>query len=477
MRIVIIGNGVAGIEAALTVRNREPDWDISIISEESDHFFSRTALMWVFCGQMRHKDIEPYERDLYERCRFKRIRARALGIDVDNKQVKIAGGIEPIPYDRLLIACGSRPRPGPWPNSDLRGIGNFVTMQNLEWFENEVHGGPATERAPRADAHFNTSTEDSPYQRAESAASNKGGQLSKNPTVIGGGLIGIEAVEVLLTAKRKPKFLIREEWFWPIAVEPKESAWITRRMREHGVDVLLEHNIDQFVADENGNVKSVKTDKGDFDTDLVVICIGVLPNTDWLKESKIDLHERGGIPVDGGLKTSTDDIWAAGDCALVKWFDGSQRPEQLWYTSRAQGRLVGRALCGDPVEYDRGLWFNSAKLMDIEYTTAGLVNFRVENEQNWYYEETGKVRSTTRITLVDKRVIGFNLLGRRWDHTVLLDWIRQRRSLEFVLDNIQKASFDTEFVPPLKIPSSARTQKLDGPAQNPFVRQETKLPF
>ena len=66
MKAVVIGNGIAGIEAALTIRGREPDWDVTIVSEESDHFFSRTALMWVVTGQLSHRCIEPHDRDLYE---------------------------------------------------------------------------------------------------------------------------------------------------------------------------------------------------------------------------------------------------------------------------------------------------------------------------------------------------------------------------------------------------------------------------
>ena len=67
--------------------------------------------------------------------------------------------------------------------------------------------------------------------------------------------------------------------------------------------------------------------------------------------------------------------------------------------------------------------------MDIEYTTVGLVNWSVEREQSWFYEEKGRVRSTTRIVVQDDRVVGFNLLGRRWDHSVLIRWLEQRRGL------------------------------------------------
>jgi len=197
MRIVIIGNGVAGMEAALAVRKRQPTWEVTLISEESDHFFSRTALMWVFSGQMSHRDIEPLERDAYERLGFRRVRARAIGIDPVNRRVPLAGGQRSIPYDRLLIASGSRPRPGPWPGGDARGVGHFVTLQDLDWYEREVHGGASRSGGPpRADAHAGTSTSDSPYRLREVAAERRG-QLARQLAVIGGGLIGIEAVEVL----------------------------------------------------------------------------------------------------------------------------------------------------------------------------------------------------------------------------------------------------------------------------------------
>jgi NADPH-dependent 2,4-dienoyl-CoA reductase/sulfur reductase-like enzyme len=452
MRIVIIGNGVAGIEAALAVRKREPHWDITVISEESDHFFSRTALMWVFSGQMSHQDIEPLERDAYQRLGFRRVRARATGIDTVNRRVSLAGNQEPIAYDRLLIASGSKPRPGPWPGSDARGVGHFVTLQDLDWYEREVHGGVSRGGGPpRPRAHLNGSDGDSPYRFRETAAERRG-QLARQPAVIGGGLIGIEAVEVAVAAGLRPHFFIREEWFWPIALDRRESQWIGDRMAEHGVEVHLEHEVDAIETDADGNVSAVRTNLGRYESDCVVIGIGVVPNTDWLSESGLDLDDRGGIVVDEGLQTSAADVFAAGDCASVRWFDGTRRPEQLWYTARDQGRVVGGRLLGDGSRYERGTWYNSAKLMDVEYTTAGLVNWNLDREENWFFEEKTKVSSTTRVVVQDDRVVGFNMLGRRWDHSVLIRWIEERRSLGWVLDHLNDAAFDTELVPPLQVP-------------------------
>lgn len=478
MRVVVVGNGVAGMEAALAVRARQPGWEITVVSEESDHYFSRTALMWVFCGQMSQKDIEPLERDAYERLRFRRVRARAIGLDAQQKKLLLAGGLDPLPYDRLLIASGSRPRPGPWPGSDLRGTGHFVTMQDLAWYETEVHGG-ASKRGtpPRHDAHLNATTPDSPYRFREAASAERKLRARK-PAVIGGGLVGIEAVEIAVAAGLQPHFFIREDWFWPIALEPREARWIADRMTEHGVEVHLDHDVEAIEGDQADNVRRIQTDRGAYDADCVVIAIGVTPNTDWLRESSLELDERtGGIVVDEGLATSSEGVFAAGDCAAVRWFEGSRRPEQLWYTARDQGRIAGRRLLGDDARYERGIWYNSAKLMDVEYTTVGLVNWNVEREQNWFFEETGRVRSTTRIVVQDDRVVGFNLLGRRWDHSVLIRWIEERRSLGWVLDHLEQARFDTEMVPRLRIPRSHRRAPLDGPAPNPAVEGPTAVPF
>jgi NADPH-dependent 2,4-dienoyl-CoA reductase/sulfur reductase-like enzyme len=455
VRIVIIGNGVAGMEAALTVKQREPSAELTIVSEESDHFFSRTALMWVFTGQMSHRDIEPLARDVYERLGILRVRARAIGVDVASHRVQLAGGLPDIAYDRLLLACGSRPRPAPWPGASLSGVGHFVTLQDLAWFAREVYAKGLADRPPRPDAHVGMSTEDSPYWPRPVSAVQRG-QLARQPAVIGGGLIGIEAVEVLQAAGHKPQFFVREEWFWPMALDARESRFITDRMRSHGIRVHLGHEIQSLEGDARDNLTGVRTDQGSFAVDACVVAIGVMPNTEWLKGSAVPRAEGGGILVEPHLLTGAPDVFAAGDCAAVRWFDGSVRPEQLWYTARDQGRLAARSLLGDSAPYARGTFYNSAKLMDIEYTTVGLVNMKLADEHEWYYEEKGKVSSSTRIVMQGERVVGFNLLGRRWDHSVLIQFIEQGKTLPWVLDHLQQASFDTEFVPQLKIPRAAR---------------------
>lgn len=463
MHVVIVGNGIAGMEAALTLRQRDSALKITVVSEESEHFFSRTALMYVLSGQLCHRDIEPLERGTYERLGLERVRARVTAVEPEDRRLQLSGGLPPLSYDRLLIACGSRPRPAhAWPGyGALKGIGHFVTLQDLAWLEEEVHLSQGHDRPPREWAHLDHTDEGSPYLRRPAASAERGTRAAQ-PVVIGGGLIGVEVVETLLAAGLRPTFLIREDWFWPVALDERESHWIADRMRHHGVDVRLVEHV-QRLEGQHGRVSAVVTDKDTHPADLVVIAIGVVPNTGWLQHSGIERDEGGGILVDDQLRTSVPDVWACGDCASVRWHNGWVRPEQLWYTGRDQGRVAARSILGDHARYARGTWYNSAKLMDVEYTTAGLVNMRVEGEQSWFFEETGRVRSTTRIVHVGGRVVGFNFLGRRWDHEVCVRWIEERRELQWVLQHLEQARFDTEFVPPLQIPTLARPQATQTP--------------
>lgn len=422
MRYVIIGNGVAGINAASEIRRIDSDAEISIVSYESDHFFSRTALMYAFCGQLSEQDIEPYERDYYQKMKFTRVRDRVRSVDCSNKTLNLESG-DTLDYDRLLIASGSLGRRGDYPGGDLDGVGNFVTREDLEWLKEK---SKSTQRA----------------------------------VVIGGGLIGIESLEILHLAGIEVTFLVREKHFWPIAFSKAEGDMIVEHIHEHGCRVILEEGTKEIVG-ESGKVVALKTNSGQtIDCDIVLFAIGVQPQTEFLKDSGIELDQYGGIVVDENLKTDSADIWAAGDCTSVIWFNGVRRPEQLWYTGRDQGIAVGKnmtAAADKQVPYKRATFYNSAKFFDIEYTTAGYVNFKFDGERDWYQREQGANISQRITYLPDGTVIGFNMLGSRWDHRVLVRWVDEKRKIGWVLERLHEAAYDEEFFRKFKVLEPAPT--------------------
>jgi NADPH-dependent 2,4-dienoyl-CoA reductase/sulfur reductase-like enzyme len=440
MHHVIVGNGVAGMEAALALRGRDADARISLVSAEHDHFFSRPALMYVFAGQMRLRDTEPYDRGLYERMGFERVSRRVAALDSAGKALLLEDGSR-LAYDALLLAVGSRARPAPWPGSEGPGMHAFVTLQDLE----------ALDRAATKDTRA---------------------------VVIGGGLVGVEAAEVLHDRGLHVTFVIRESWYFPLALDRHEAAIVAEHMRSHGIDVRLGSNVDAIVRDAAGAVRAVRVSpapnaggdgSGEIPADLVVSAIGVVPNTAFLASSGLALSRGGAIETDDALRASVPGVWAAGDCANVTWADGSRRPEQLWYTARDQGRAAARSMLGDEVVYRRGAWYNSAKFFDLEYTTAGWVPLRLNPADNapidpgpevrcWFQRVPGRAESQ-RIVLRGDRVVGFNMLGSRWSHEVLLDWIHERRRLDWVLKRLREAQFDEELSPAFRVHPGAGIQE------------------
>ena len=428
MHYAIVGNGVAGMEAALALRHRESGARITIVSDEHDHFFSRPALMYVFAGQTALRDTEPYDRQLYERMGFERVRRRVVSVVPAGKELVFDDGSR-LAYDKLLLAVGSKGRPAPWPGADGPGVHCFVTLRDLEGLDRDARpGGRAV--------------------------------------VIGGGLIGVEVAEILHHRGLHVTFVVRENWYFPLALDEKEAALVTEHMRRQGIDVRFGVNVEAVVRGEGGGPRAVRLQTGDEVTcDVVVSAIGVVPNTKFLEGSGIVLSTGGAIEVDDTLKASPPDVYAAGDCANVTWADGSRRPEQLWYTARDQGRLVARAMLGDEASYRRGTWYNSAKFFDIEWTTAGWVpvvlnwdNTALDpgpDVRSWFQRRPGQCVSQ-RIVVKGDRVVGFNMLGSRWNHEPLLQWIHERRGLDYVLEHLAEAQFDEEFMPKFRVLSDAR---------------------
>ena len=423
MHHVILGNGVAGMEAALALRARDDEARITLVSAEHDHFFSRPALMYVFAGQTSLRDTEPYDRGLYERMRFERVSRRVASLDAAGHALVFEDGSR-LAYDRLLLAVGSLARPAPWPGAEGPGLHYFVTLRDLEALDREAKKG-------------------------------------MKAAVLGGGLIGVEVAEVLHDRGLHVSFVIREGWYFPVALDRNEASLVAEHARAHGVDVRLGATVDAVRRGDDGRIRGVRLAGGDeVAADLVVSTIGVVPNTGFLAGSALTLAKSGAIETDDALRTSAPDVWAAGDCANVTWYDGSRRPEQLWYTARDQGRLAARSMLGDEIAYRRGAWYNSAKFFDLEYTTAGYVPVSTGPDGNpvvppadlrtWFQRVPGRFESQ-RIVVKGDRVVGFNMLGSRWNHEPLLDWIQERRPLEWVLKHLPEAQFDEELSPRFRV--------------------------
>ena len=175
---------------------------------------------------------------------------------------------------------------------------------------------------------------------------------------------------------------------------------------------------------------------------------GVRPNIELAKNTKIETGR--GILVNEYLETNISGIYSAGDCAEIKSnAEGEKnRVEQLWYTGRMQGEVLAQNILGKKIKYDRGIWFNSAKFLDIEYQTYGFVSNVLprKGEETFYWEHPGKKKCFRVVySSNDRSVKGFNVLGIRLRHQVCERWIKENKPIEYVLENLAEANFDPEF--------------------------------
>ena len=131
---VIIGNGISGITFARHLRKGDDQARITVISGESRYFFSRTALMYVYMGQMKWEQTQPYEPDFWKKNRIDLKQAWVKTLDFETKTLVFESG-ETLNYDRLVLATGSKPAFFGWPGQDLKGVQGLYSKQDLERME------------------------------------------------------------------------------------------------------------------------------------------------------------------------------------------------------------------------------------------------------------------------------------------------------------------------------------------------------
>lgn len=408
MKILIIGNGVAGTNAARFIRKRS-DHQITMISAESWQPFSRTALMYVYMGHLKLEGTYLYEDWFWEKNRIERLMGQVQRVDVRAKQVFLENG-NSLEYDKLIIATGSKSNKFGWPGQDLEGVHGLYHLQDLEAME---RASPGLKRA----------------------------------VVVGGGLIGIEMAEMFHARHIPVTFLVREQSFWNAVMPPEESDMINRHIREHGIDLRLGAELKEILGDEKGRVKAVVTNEGEtIDCGFAGLTVGVSPNIDFLKDSGIETQK--GVLVDAYLTTSDPDVYAIGDCVELQEPGAGRRAiEAIWYTGRMMGQTVAATICGEKTAYQPRLWFNSAKFLDIEYQVYGDVPAKTPDDITSLYWEHPDGRKSIRINYESRggAVTGFNLMGVRYRHEVCEKWILTRTHIETVLQNLSLANFDPEF--------------------------------
>ncbi len=407
-KIVIIGNGISGITCARNIRKKSDD-EITIISGETEHFFSRTALMYIYMGHMKYEHTKPYEDFFWAKNNISLVKDFVVAADTEKKQLHTRSKTV-IGYDILIIASGSITKKFNWPGQNLKAVVSLYSYQDLQEIETQTKN-------------------------------------IKNAVIVGGGLIGVELAEMLHSRGIEVTLLVKEKYYWS-SVLPKTDAQLTgAHIENNGIKILYETELEKIIGNKDGRVAGIITTAGQtIETSVVGITTGVTPNIAFLQGSGIETDK--GVLVNEYFETNIAGVYAIGDCAEFKTsINGRKNIEQVWYTGRMHGETLAHSLCVKRTAYNPGPWFNSAKFFNLEYQTYGNVPASLKEAQKYFHwkHHEKDIALTLAYDSTSMEFLGINCFGIRLRHAIFDKWLTQKASIHVVLKNFETALFDKEF--------------------------------
>ncbi|PKD44612.1 CoA-disulfide reductase [Rhodohalobacter barkolensis] len=364
-KLVVIGGDAAGMSAASKVRRAQPDREIVVFERGNHTSYAACGMPYFIAGQIETSDqlIARKPEVFREKQNIDvRIRHEVIEIDTEKKRVRVKNLGDHSKfwesYDELLIATGASPIRPDFEGIDSDGIFALSTLQSgINVFDYIEKNSP------------------------------------KRATIIGGGYIGIEMAEALLDLNMDVTLFDMAPQVMT-TMDKDMTEIISEYMIEKGVHVYLNEKLEKFDS-KDGRVDAVQTDQRKIEADLVILGMGVKPNSEIAKNAGIKTGVKGAIHVDKKLRTSVEGIWAAGDCAesfhLVK-------QEQTWIAlgtiANKHGLFAGINLSGGDIEFPGVCGTAITKFQDLEISRTGL-NEQEANEMGIQYESS-MIESRTR---------------------------------------------------------------------------------
>ncbi len=413
MKYVIIGASAAGISAAKTLRENDRDSKITVFTDEKLLPYSRPIISYYLKSAVEEKNIYLEKAEFYKKNNINVITdAKIQEIDADNKRVVWKDGSED--YDRLLIATGSKPFVPPVKNAD--GKDNVFTFLNMEM-----------------------------SKKIKKYANEK-----MNAVVIGAGLIGLKAAEGLQHICKSVSVVELAPKVLPSILDDDASKLVRENLRNNGITLYLGDTVTEAVG--KAKITSVKLQSGkELPCDLLVIAVGVRPNT--------ELAEACGARVDRGIavnkdtmKTSLNDIYAAGDCVKSHdILDGNEKIIALWPNAVRQGKTAALNMCGKAQKDEGSFAVNAIDFFGQRICTCGLIN-----QEDARVKISRSEDSYKRLLVRDNRLVGFVLINcseRAGIYTSIIKNKVDLRTLEGdILESPELMLFDKQ----------TRTEKLWG---------------
>ena len=329
MKYVIIGNSAAGIACVEGIRSADAEGEITIVSDEPFAAYGRPLISYYLLGATDRQRMLYRPADFYEKNRVRTLLgARAEKIDPAAQKIVLRGGGE-IPYDKLLVATGSRPFEPPMEGIDgVKNKFNFMTLQDALSLEKVL-------------------------------------SKRKNVLIIGAGLIGLKCLEGILERVKSVSVADMAGRILPSILDDAGAAVVRRELEGKGAKFYLSDSVAKF----EGNTAHLKSGKEIF-FDILVVAVGVRPNTELVKDAGGEVSR--GVVTDEKQQTSLKNVYAAGDCA--ESFDitsGARKVLALLPNAYRQGYTAGVNMAGGEAAFADAMPLNAIGFFGSHVLTAG----------------------------------------------------------------------------------------------------------
>lgn len=372
--IVIVGNGIAGLTAAVEARRLEPDKSVVIVTSQSHPTINTPALKQFAISKLTREQLLAYPVGTEREQRIHLVNAQVEEIHAQEGYIRLAGGAC-FGYNTLLLSTGSRPMglSADVPGQDFDGV---LTLHRLYDYLDLRRRLSEVEEA----------------------------------VVIGGGVHAVETVMGLLYWGIRVHWLIRSETFMPRAMDRTASEMVLEGVRRAGAKIYTETEVVGVVGRVGTVAGVVTTTQQMLPCQLVLVCTGTSAVTTLAKNCDLPMkHDRGGILVDDQLRTSVRNIYAAGDVAALRDpLTGKYAPRAQWYAAVLQAKTAAAVMTGAEEPESFGVPWHATRLGDLSMLTVGNPVAKTEGAIPLTEKRKG---SYCLLSLVDDRLVGYMSLG------------------------------------------------------------------
>ena len=342
MKVLIIGGVAAGTKAAAKLKREDRSIEVTVITKDKDISYAGCGLPYYVGGLIESRDeLIVNTPQKYSGLTGVEVRTgkEAVALDADKKEVTVkdtaTGETEVCSYDKLVLAVGASPAELPIEGRDLPGVFRMRTPDDAEGI------------------------------RAYAEANNV-----KKAVVIGAGFIGLEAAENLKAKGMNVTVIDFASQILPNILDPEMAAYAKKHLLGQGIRIITGTSAECVLGTEK--VTGVKTSAGTLPCEMLIMAAGIRPNTGFLQETGLEMI-KGTIITDDQMKTNLEDVYAAGDCVMVKnRITGKRQWSPMGSSANLEARTLAQVIAGAHKKYPGVLGTGVVKLPGLNIGRTGL---------------------------------------------------------------------------------------------------------